>query len=99
MKSAQPGGEPAISERIAAAFKPVRKLERLKIAMNVPAVRVAALVLLAGIGLYFSLVVPALTMRWLSLPVGLVFLIAAVVLLVDILRRRRNSSSRTDANS
>lgn len=61
--------------------------------------RIAALVIVTGLGLYLSLVAPALTMKWLSLPVGLVFLVAAIVLFVDILRRRRQLSAHSDADA
>jgi len=60
--------------------------------VNSNAVRVTALVLLSGLGFYLSLLVPALTMTWASLPVGLIFLIAAAVLLTYMIRGRKSSS-------
>ncbi|SMQ74927.1 hypothetical protein [Agreia sp. VKM Ac-1783] len=48
---------------------------------------VAALVVLAGLGLYFAVVVPALTMTLHALPVGLIFLAAAAALVIFMVRR------------
>lgn len=42
---------------------------------------------------------PVLTKRELSLPVGLVFLVAAIVLHVNSLRQRRSRLARSDANA
>lgn len=50
---------------------------------------VAALVVLAGLGLYFALVVPALTMTLHTLPVGLICLVAAAALVIFMVRRSR----------
>ncbi|HEY0258356.1 MAG TPA: hypothetical protein VGC18_00770 [Lacisediminihabitans sp.] len=74
--------------------KTLRNFSGIKIIMN--AIRIAALVVLAGLGVYFSLVVPALTMNVNGLAFGIVFLLAAVVLLVVILRGRRRGSPSAD---
>nr|WP_146077586.1 hypothetical protein [Clavibacter michiganensis] len=50
---------------------------------------VAALIVLAGLGLYFALVVPALTMTLHALPVGLICLVAAVAMVILMIRRSR----------
>ena len=50
---------------------------------------IAALVVLAGLGVYFALVVPALTMTLYTLPVGLICLAAAAVLVILMVRRSR----------
>jgi ABC-type transport system involved in cytochrome c biogenesis permease subunit len=55
------------------------------------AYRKTALVLLTGFGLYFGLLVPALTLNWMMIPVGVILLVAAVVLLIDTRRERRDS--------
>jgi len=49
----------------------------------------AALVVLAGLGVYFSLVVPALTMTLSTLPVGLICLAAAIAMVILMVRRSR----------
>ena len=51
--------------------------------------RNTALVLLTGFGVYFAVLVPALTLNWVMIPVGVILLIAAVVLAVDTRRERR----------
>jgi hypothetical protein len=50
---------------------------------------VAAIVVLAGLGVYFSLVVPALTMTLRVLPIGLIFLAAAAAMVILMVRRSR----------
>jgi hypothetical protein len=60
---------------------------------------VAALVVLAGFGVYFSLVVPALTMTLHMLPIGLTLLAAAAAMVISMVRRSRRHGSRLDADS
>lgn len=67
--------------------------------MNSSAVRVTSLVLLSGIGLYLAVLVPALTVTWGSLPIGLVFLVAAAALLVYTIRASHKSSPHNDKDS
>ena len=50
---------------------------------------VAALVVLAGLGVYFALVVPSLTMTLHTFPVGLILLVAAAVMMILMVRRSR----------
>ncbi|MDN4640790.1 hypothetical protein QCD70_11090 [Agreia sp. PsM10] len=50
---------------------------------------VAALVVLAGLGVYFTVIVPALTMTLHMLPIGLILLVAAVSMVVLMVRRSR----------
>jgi hypothetical protein len=57
--------------------------------------RIIALVILLALGVYFSLIVPALTMRLVALPIGLVFVAAAVALSFYMIRRSRRHGSKT----
>jgi hypothetical protein len=50
---------------------------------------VAGLIVLTGLGVYFALVVPALTMTLGMLPIGLIFLAAAAAMVILIARRSR----------
>ncbi|KJC63435.1 hypothetical protein SAMN06295879_3318 [Agreia bicolorata] len=61
------------------------------------AFRNTALVLLTGFGVYFAVLVPALTLSWIMIPVGVILLVAAVVLAIDT-RRDRRRSSQTQAD-
>ena len=64
------------------------------------AYRNTALVLLTGFGVYFGVLVPALTMNWIMIPVGVILLVSAAVLAVDRRReRRRASPSRVGSHS
>ena len=64
------------------------------------AFRNTALVLLTGFGLYFGVLVPALTLDWLIIPPGVILLVAAVVLVVDTRRERfRWLQARPDESS
>lgn len=56
------------------------------------AYRNTALVLLTGFGVYFGVLVPALTMTWIMIPVGVILLVSAAVLAVDTRRERRRAS-------
>lgn len=51
-------------------------------------IAIIATVLLAGFGIYYALVVPALTGRWTMLPIGIVLLAGAAVLPIIAFRRR-----------
>tara|TARA_R110002124_G_scaffold91962_1_gene233849 strand:- start:530 stop:739 length:210 start_codon:yes stop_codon:yes gene_type:complete len=68
-------------------------------AKKMGAARITALIVLTGLGVYFALLAPALTMRWVYSPIGVLFLIAAVIVVVDFVRRRRTDSSAERANS
>lgn len=51
-------------------------------------IAIISTVLLAGFGVYYALVIPALSARWTTLPIGIVLLAAAAVLPIVALRRR-----------
>lgn len=71
----------------------------MSVKTNSEPLHVAVLVVLAGFGVYFSVVVPALTMRLVALPIGFIFLAAAAATVISMVRRLRRHGSRPDKDS